>query len=38
MFEFVYKTLETIMNLGFFSAFGIAMVVEGWIATIKKSL
>ena len=38
MFEFIYKVLETIMNLGFFSVFGLAMIAEGWIASIKKSL
>ncbi len=38
MFEFIYKTLEIIMNLGVFSALGLGMVVTGWMETIKKSL
>ncbi len=38
MFEFIYKVLEIIMNLGVFSALGLGMLVEGWFATIKKSL
>ena len=38
MFELIYKVLETIMNLGIFSVFGLGVVVEGWIASIKKSL
>ena len=38
MFEFIYNALETLMNLGFFSVFGLGVIVEVWIASIKKSL
>jgi hypothetical protein len=38
MFEFIYKALETIMNLGLFSALGLGMVVTSWFSSINKSL